>query len=202
MDKRHYGGEFGIEVKVSATINIQAAFGYGRYLYNSRPLVTIAQDNSSEVLASNRTVYMKNYHVGGAPELAGSVGFKYNAPKYWFVGVNANYFDENYVDINPERRTAEALTSFVVTDPQWRQILDQEKLDPAYTIDIWGGKSWRISGNYLGFTLSVDNILNKKDNVTRGFEQLRYDQGDVNKFPSKYMYMYGRTYMLNVYYRF
>ena len=145
---------------------------------------------------------MKNYHVGGAPELAGSVGFKYNAPKYWFVGVNANYFDENYVDINPERRTAEALTSFVVTDPQWRQILDQEKLDPAYTIDIWGGKSWRISGNYLGFTLSVDNILNKKDNVTRGFEQLRYDQGDVNKFPSKYMYMYGRTYMLNVYYRF
>lgn len=202
MDKKHYGGEFGIEVKASATINLQAALGYGRYLYNSRPLVSIAQDNSAEVLASNRLVYIKNYHVGGAPELAASIGFKYNAPKFWFVGVNANYFGENFIDINPERRTAEAIANFVITDPQWSQILDQEKLKAAYTIDIWGGKSWRINGQYIGFTLSVDNILNKKDIVTRGFEQLRFDESNVNKFPSKYMYMYGRTYMLNVYYRF
>ncbi|NLA24325.1 MAG: TonB-dependent receptor plug domain-containing protein, partial [Bacteroidales bacterium] len=189
VDKKHYGTEIGVEVKVSATVDLQAAFGYGRYLYNSRPLVSIVRDNSAETLAENRVVYIKNYHVGGAPELAASIGFKYNAPKFWFIGINANYFDENYIDINPERRTAEVLESYVVTDPQWREILDQQKLKPAYTIDFWGGKSWRINGQYLGFTLSVDNILNKKDMAARGFEQLRYDQGNVNKFPPKYMYM-------------
>ncbi|HOY39388.1 MAG TPA: TonB-dependent receptor, partial [Bacteroidales bacterium] len=202
VGKKHYGAEMGVEVKVGATINLQAALGYGRFLYSTRPLVTIAQDNDATVLATNRTVYLKNYHVGGAPELAASVGVKYSDPKYWFVGVNANYFDENYIDINPERRTAEALESFVITDPQWNQILDQEKLDPGFTVDIWGGKSWRIEDYYLGFTLSIDNILNNKNLVTRGFEQLRFDEGDVDKYPTKYMYMYGRTFMLNVYFRF
>ncbi len=202
VGKRHFGLEFGAEVKLNATMELQAGFGYGKYLYNGRPLVSIAQDNDAEILVSNRLVYLNNYHVGGAPELAASVGFKYNAPKYWFVGINANYFGENYVDVNPERRTEEALESFVVTDPQWRQILDQEKLPAAYTIDLWGGKSWRIHGKYLGFNLSVDNILNKKDVLTRGFEQLRFDDGNVDKYPVKYMYMYGRTFMLNVYYRF
>jgi len=90
VDKLHYGGELGIEAKVSSTVTLTAATGYGKYLYNSRPSVTIAQDNSSEIKAENRTVYLQNYHLGGMPEFAASVGGKYNAPKYWFVGVNAN----------------------------------------------------------------------------------------------------------------
>jgi len=203
VDKLHYGGELGIEAKISPTFTMTAATGYGKYLYNSRPNVTIAQDNSSEVLAVNRTVYIKNYHLGGMPEFAASVGGKYNAPKYWFVGINANYFGESYVTLNPERHTAEALDIFVTDDPQIDQILDQEKLDPGYTFDIWGGKSWRIKSKYnVGFTLSVNNILNNTNIITNGFEQFRFDKTDIDKFPNKYYYMYGRSYFLNVYFRF
>jgi hypothetical protein len=203
VDKLHYGGELGIEAKLTSTITMTAATGYGKYLYNSRPNVTIAQDNSSEVLAENRTVYITNYHLGGMPEFAASVGGKYSAPKYWFVGVNANYFGESYVTINPERRTAEALDIYVTDDPQIDFILEQEKLDPGYTFDIWGGKSWRIKHKYsVGFTLSVNNILNNTNLITNGFEQFRFDKTDIDKFPNKYYYMYGRSYFLNVYFRF
>jgi hypothetical protein len=202
VDRLHYGGEFGVEAKLSSTITVNAAAGYGKFLYNSRPNVTIAQDNSSEVLADNRTVYIQNYHLGGMPELAASVGGKYNAPKYWFVGVNANYFGESYVTINPERRTAESLDIFVEDDPQLNEVLEQEKLDPGYTFDIWGGKSWRIKGYTAGFTLSINNILNNTDLITNGFEQFRFDKTDIDKFQNKYYYMYGRSYFLNVYFRF
>ncbi|HXK80537.1 MAG TPA: TonB-dependent receptor plug domain-containing protein [Bacteroidales bacterium] len=202
VDKLHYGGELGVEVKASATLTLHGVLGYGQYIYNSRPTVTIAQDNDSEILAENRTVYLKDYHVGGMPELAASVGFKYNAPKYWFVGVNGNYFGENYVTPNPERRTEETLTAYISTDPQLEVILEQEKLDHGFTIDIWGGKSWKIDDYYLGFTLSVNNILNNKDLKIKGFEQYRFEPSDYDKFPNKYYYMYGRTYFLNVYFRF
>ncbi len=202
IDKVHYGGELGSELKLSTTISANLAVAYGRYLYNNRPTVTIAQDNSSEVLAENRTVYIKGYHVGSMPEFASSVGLKYNAPKYWFIGVNANYFAENYVNINPEKHTEEALSIFVDTDSQLEAILDQEKLKPGFSIDIWGGKSWRVNDYRIGFTLSVNNLLNNTELATSGFEQYRFDNTDIDKFPNKYYYMYGRTYFINVYFRF
>ena len=136
------------------------------------------------------------------PEFAASLGGNYRAPKYWFVGVNANYFAESYININPERHTAEALDIYVDTDPQIEAILNQEKLDPGYTIDIWGGKSWKINDYRIGFTLSVNNILDNTKLITNGFEQYRFDKTDVNKFPNKYFHLYGRSYFLNVYFRF
>ncbi len=203
VNKVHYGGELGTEVKISPTITATGAVGYGKYLYNSRPSVTIAQDNSSEVLATDRTVYIKNYHVGGTPELAATIGLKYSAPKYWYIGANANYFGENYVTLNPEKHTAEALDIFVVGDPQLEQILGQEKLKGGFTLDVYGGKSWRIQRKYsLGFTASISNILNNKNIATSGFEQYRFDKTNIDKFPNKYYYMYGITYFLNLYFRF
>lgn len=202
VDKLHYGGEFGAEAKITSTITLNASAGYGKYLYNSRPTVMIAQDNSSEVLAENRIAYLQNYHLGGMPELAVSVGGKYNAPKYWFIGVNANYFGESYVTLNPERRTAEALDIYVTDDHQVEEILHQDKMDPGFTFDIWGGKSWKIKKYTAGFNLSINNILNNTDLITNGFEQFRFDKTDINKFQNKYYYMYGRSYFLNVYFRF
>ena len=202
VDRVHYGGELGIEAKLTSTISASFVTGYGKYLYDSRPLVTIAQDNSSEILAVNRTVYIKNYHVGSMPEFAASVGGKYNAPKYWFVGVNANYFAESYINLNPEKHTAEALDIYVANESQIASILEQEKLEPGFTLDIWGGKSWRIQEYSIGFTLSINNILDNTDLITNGYEQYRFDQTNIDKFPNKYFHLYGRSYFLNVYFRF
>lgn len=202
MDKLHYGVEAGLEVNVSPTMVATFAGAKGLYIYNSRPEVTIVQDNNQEILLENEVAYIKNYRLANGPQTVATVGLKYNAPKYWYVGVNANYFDDMYIDINPYRRTEVALEGLVVSDPQWSQMIDQEKLPWAYTIDFFGGKSWKIKEYYIALNLNMSNVLNNKNFITGGFEQLRVDISNPDKFPNKYFYLYGATYFVNLNFRF
>ncbi len=203
LDTRHMGIELGIDLQLTSTISGYIVAGTGEYIYNSRPQVTIARDNDFEIMAEGREVYLENYKIGGMTHTAGSVGLRYNSPRYWFVGVNANFFDDIYIDINPDRRTAEAVGNLVDTDPQWEQLLGQEKMDFNYTMDIFAGKSWRIRRQYfINFNVSVSNFLDNKDFQIGGFEQLRYNATNPDQFPSKYFYLYGRTYFANLAFRF
>jgi outer membrane receptor protein involved in Fe transport len=86
-------------------------------------------------------------------------------------------------------------------DIRIEKVLEQTKLDAGYTLDFFGGKSWRIKGNTLALNLSVNNILNRKDMVIWGYEQLRTDLVNPDRFPDKYAYMYGTTFFLNLSYR-
>jgi hypothetical protein len=140
-------------------------------------------------------VYWKNYRVGGMPQRAASLGLRYNAPKYWSVGATVNYFGNIYLDPNPDRRTAEALNNLVTEDPQWNELLEQTKLDDGYTVDLFFTKSWQLMHKYrIGLNLSVNNLLDNQDLITGGYEQLRYDAREIDKFPPKLSYMYGRTF--------
>ena len=197
------GTELGLEANVTSTIEATVAFTMGDYIYNSRPVVTISQDNSTQLLASNKVVYFENYKIGGMPQTAASIGAKYNAPKFWFVGANFNFFMDAYLEANPDRRTEEALAGFVSTDPQVEKLLQQTKLDDSYTINVFGGKSWRIKRKYfVRINLNVNNVLDVKDYATGGFEQLRYDKQNIDRFPPKIGYIYGRTYFAMVSFSF
>ena len=135
--------------------------------------------------------------------MAGSIGARYNAPKYWFVGANFNYFGKIYIDANPDRRTEAALDGLVESDPQWNQLLEQQKLNDGYTLDVFAGKSWRIAHKYtIAANLSVSNALNNKELSVIAFEQLRYDTRDIERFPPKFAYMFGANYFLNVSFTF
>lgn len=203
QDTRHTGAELGIDLSISSTLSAQIAAGTGDYIYNSRPEVTIARDNDFEIMADGRTVYLENYKIGGMTHTAGSVGLRYDSPNHWFAGVSANYFDDIYIDISPDRRTAEAVEDLVETDPQWDQLLSQEKLDDNITYDAYVGFSWRIKRPYyLQFNISVSNITDVTDFRIGGFEQLRYDSHNPDQFDSKYFYLYGRTYFANIVFRF
>ncbi|MBN2637913.1 MAG: TonB-dependent receptor plug domain-containing protein [Bacteroidales bacterium] len=202
VDKQSMGLEFGLEANVTPTITVNAMAGLGQYIYNSNPSVTIVQDNNSNIIATDRTVYFKNYYVGGMPQTIASVGFRYNDPKYWFIGINGNYFGGNYLEPNPDRRTAEALAGMYEGDIRIDPILEMTELPSATTFDFFGGKSWRLQHKYtLGLTLSINNLLNNKNIPIFGYEQLRYDPTDINKYPPKYAYMYGTTFFLNIYLR-
>lgn len=202
VDQRHLGVELGLDIKLSATMELTLAGGTGDFFYSNRPTVTITRDNDREVLGEDRTVYWKNYKVGGMTHTAGSVGLRYNSPRYWFVGSNLNYFDDIYIDINPDRRTAEAIAGFVDTDPQWRGILDQERMDAAFTLDLYAGKSWRIRRQYfVNLNISINNALDHTNFAIGGFEQLRHDSSVEGRFASKYFYMYGRTFFINLAFR-
>jgi hypothetical protein len=83
----------------------------------------------------------------------------------------------------------------------------QEKFDPALLLNCSLGKSWYVKSNQIGFNLQVNNILNKKDVKTGGYEQTRLVDNTVGKeryyrFDPKYFHMSGINYMLNIYFRF
>ncbi len=182
VDQLFMGLEFGAEINITSTIVAELAFAKGQFLYDSRPTATIIQDNSTELLADSKTVYFKNFRIGGIPQTAGSIGVKYFSPKYWFTGINFNYFTDTYLDANPDRRTEEALSKYISTDPQVSEIVDQTKLDDDYVINFYIGKSWRLKNKYyLKLNLNVNNVLDNTTFETGGFEQLRYDQSDINK---------------------
>jgi hypothetical protein len=195
VDNRHMGLELGAEWNMTSTFTLTGVFAHGESIYNSRPTATISRDNDSELIAEDRTVYLKNYRMGGMPQTAAALGLRYNSPKYWFAGFNVNYFDHIYLDPNPDRRTAEALDGYITSDPQWNEIIEQTRLDYGITVDLYGGKSWRLKGGqFINLNLSVSNLLNNRNFKTGGFEQLRYTPSDIDRFPPKYGYMFGITF--------
>ena len=103
------------------------------------------------------------------------------------------------------------------------EIRAQEELGNAYTLSASIGKNWRIKYKYtLGFSLQVNNILNSQTIRTGGYEQMRLNKisdpiifpnadGEMtivrkpttySRFDSKYFYMNGINYYLNIYFRF
>lgn len=199
VDRQYNGLELGVEAKLSPTWQLTAVYAEGQFTYDSRPVATITRDNSDTALAVGRSVYWKNFRMGGMPQRAASLGLRYNAPKYWSVGADVNYFGNIYLEPNPDRRTTEALGNLVSDDPQWDELLDQTKLDDGVVLNLFFTKSWQLMRKYrLAFSISVSNVLDNTDLITGGYEQLRYVPMEIDKFPPKFSYMYGRTYFAMV----
>jgi hypothetical protein len=204
LNQNHQGVELGIEKTIAISHVVQAAFGYGQFLYTNRPTLDAWQDNNNTALYSGRTAYLKNYHVGTSPQLVSGLGYKYNGKKFWYAGINLNYFDGIYIEPNPDRRTGEAVDKYTSTEEaQYHAVIDQEKLPGYFTLNANAGKSWRLAKKYfIRLNASVNNILNNQKTITGGFEQLRWDAGNISKFDSKYYFMPGIQYMFQVNFSF
>jgi hypothetical protein len=200
VDKFHQGIEFGAEVKVIKYLSLYGVASIGDYRYISRPLATISFDNGS-LPDTSMIAYLKNFYVPTTPQTALSGGVKFNY-KFWWVDVNANYYDNSWLDFNPERRTVEAIANLGPGDPKIAEITQQQKLKGGFTLDGSIGKSFRIIDKkvYININASVTNILNNKNIQSGGYEQNRFDFAtqDINKFPPKYYYYFGRTYFINI----
>lgn len=207
----HMGIEFGGEAKVYKGLSVNAAAAIGKYYYNTRQLATVTVDNSAEVVSKDQVVYSKNFYVP-TPQNAYTIGLDYRSPKFWFVNVNFNYFDRMYLDFNPLRRTAAAVSGLEEGSPAWHNVVDQVKLDDQYTIDAFAGYSWMMNRRfkslkkrtYLLFNVGVNNILNNTNIVSGGFEQLRFDfaEKNINKFPDRRFFAYGTNFFASIGIRF
>ncbi|MFM2136864.1 MAG: hypothetical protein RL021_2264 [Bacteroidota bacterium] len=209
--KRHTGVEIGTEANLGGGISMTAVATVGQFIYDRRASGTATQDNQDTVLIQNETIYWKNIRVANGPQDAYTLGFNYRSPKFWFASVNLNYFDQIYADVNPARRTLAALDLVDEGSEKWVDILSQERLPGQYTMDFSAGYSWRLNNRfkslknptYINFNLGVSNIFDNTKLVTTAFEQLRFDFTDnnVNKFPTKYGYGFGRTFFVNIVFR-
>lgn len=211
IGKIHMGVEFGAEAKVYKGLSLTAAAAIGKYYYNTRQSATVTADNSSAILSKDVVVYSKNFNVP-TPQQAYTIGLDYRSPRYWFVTANFNYFDKMYLSINPIRRTESAVSGVVEGTDLWHQIVDQTELKPQYTVDLFAGYSWLMNRRfhnlkkrtYVLFNVGVNNLLDNREIVSGGFEQLRFDFAgkNVNKFPDKRFYAYGINYYASIGIRF
>ncbi len=151
--------------------------------------------------------YQKHY-VPSTPQLATSLGFKYSID-YWFFELEGQYFANSYLDMNPLYRTdmATAGPDGIVTPVEIEYMASQERFDPVFLLNASVGKSWYIDRKYnFGFSLNLQNLTNHKAVKTGGYEQTRLIDSKSGeryyRFDSKYFYMQGFNYMLNLYFRF
>lgn len=212
MDKRYMGIEFGGEVNLTSALKANAAVALSQNIYSNRPSVTVYLDQEAEKLRTS-TVYIKNFRLDRSPQSAYTMGFSYRGKQFWTAYVNFNYFANNWIGINPERRTLAAVSytenpefshETVGQDSElWNAIVDQEQFPEAFTMSISGRKSWKIGGKFIYLNVGIDNLLNTTDFKTGGFEQRRFDFEDKNveKFPNRYYYSKGRTYFVNISFR-
>lgn len=198
INQKCLGVEMGAEYKVTPTITIQAAAANGIHVYNNNPIFSIYDDNNTEAYIQNQVAYLKDYHVSTGPETVASLGIKYNDPKNWWVSLNGNYLANMYFDVNPYNHTEYGMLHYAEGDVRIEQVLAQNPLKPAFTLDFYGGFSRRYKGYYFLFTASVNNVLNNKSTVLYGFDQLRFNANDPDMFPSKYSYMYGTNFYISL----
>lgn len=208
IDRNHSGMELAAEKKLYGGFTLSAVAAIGQYYYQSRPSATVTQDNNSEVLSNNETIYFKNLRIAAGPQQAYTFGVNYRSKKFWFVNVNFNYFDAIYINTNPARRTQAAVDLIPYSSAEWNRILSQEKVDGQFTVDVFGSWSWRLNNKFKAlkrntfvvFNLGINNLLNNQDFITNGYEQLRFDFSDRNpdKFDTKYFYAYGINYFFNI----
>ena len=223
IDERHVGMEMGFKIPTDfPNLALQGVIGYGEYYYTSNPKMYQTIDNNASIVEETYGVvipYWKSHptpdghivrhYVESTPQLAVSLGFAWNW-NYWFVDTDLDYFGHSYLSMNPLYRTdyATAGPDKEVTPLEVDYMASQEKFAPAWLLNFSIGKSWYIQRTYqLGFSLNAKNLLNNKDVKTGGYEQTRIVENTVAKerfyrFDSRYFYMSGFNYMLNIYFRF
>ncbi len=208
IDQLHTGVELGLQVPIIWDITLQGALSYGYYIYTSNPKVTQTIDNNALVVLDRATVYYKDYKVDGTPQTAASLGLNYRSPKNLFLGFDAGYYNANYISMNPLRRTDYAYQN--LTDPAEIKAMGQQEMFPeVFLFNANIGKMWYKGKYNFGANLSVNNLLNRKNYRTGGYEQMRLENTAATNAPvhyvpfdSKYFYLFGTTYYLTLYFRF
>lgn len=218
IETERAGIEIGVEAQILPTIKLRAVGSIGQYRYTNNPDLYITSDDfEGNLTFGDGLSKLKGYHLASGPERAFNLGFEYRDPSYWWFGISGNRYSNAYIDVNNLARTANFTSDF---DGQpfndynpkiARDLLEQERFDPYYLINIVGGKSWSIRKYYIGFFASISNLLNQVY-VTGGFEQGRYatyrdlrtDQSRTygSLFGPRYFFGYGSTYYFNIYFQF
>jgi hypothetical protein len=206
VDMRFTGTELAIDYKINSSLNVTGVAAIGQAFYTNRPTSTIYLDNDTLLAAKPNTVYIKDYYISAGPQSAYTAGVHYRSKNYWFANVNFNFFDRNYIDIAPDRRTSDAIDLLSPTSESAKSITSQEKLPTMFSIDMYLSKSFLVSkhlrflprSTFLYLSVGVNNLLNNRL-ITGGFEQLRFDFGnnEPGRFPSKYFYGFGTNYFIN-----
>ena len=216
FSKRYLGVELGVSYKINSSFTVSAAGTYADYRYNSNGLGIISTENGTSINSSGTnlkddttTVMINGLHVATGPQLAANITIDYFHPKMWFVDLTLNYFNNNYLDIAPNRFSRSNMALYT-TDEIKSALGTQEKLNGGFLLDMSVGKVIYLKNRKsLNFSFSASNLLNNKKMITGGYQQARLPLSDgaieetgLNRFSNKYYYAWGFNMFFNVGIRF
>lgn len=214
VDIQNLGLEFSLEVPVTENLKLKGVAAIGRSVYASNPALYLTSSTFEAPLELGPSD-IKGYYATGGPQEAVSVGFQYSSPNYWWLSSSCNYFNRSYISVSPIQRTknffldTDALPIHDVDPQKLGQLLRQEPLKPYLTLNIIGGKSWKLNNWYLGVFASINNLTNTiyktggyQQSRSANYNKLKEDMERTNPlFGNKYWFGYGTTFFTSIYVR-
>lgn len=207
IDKCYAGAEAGASVDFTSRLSLRIAAGLASNSYASDPSAVQYVDKDGTVIADKVRSYLKGYKLSGTPQTVASAELRYSGRAMWLASLSVSYAGRNYISLSPIRRMKRVI-DHAVSPEEVGLLTAQERLPDAATLNLFLSKTFRIRSNYLSFTLSVNNLANKKGIVQSGYEQMRLAKSgtglnrSIAPFGSKYYYGYGRTYYATASFRF
>lgn len=170
VDRRHTGVEAAFEYRPVPSWVISGAGNLGYYRYTSRPLMYFASDNTGVVNFDSVTAYQDNFLVPRTPQTAASISVKYEGKRFWFASLTFNWTDDFWYQFDATRRRAESVLGLEPGSPIWNTIVEQQKAPAQYTLDFFGGKSWKFGKYFVYLNVGINNLLNNEDIIVSGRE--------------------------------
>lgn len=232
VEKRYKGIEIGIEARVLPNLKLFAISSLGEYTMENNPTVLLTTENetSTQGYQDLGPAQIKDYKLAGSPQTAATLGFRYSNKKLWWLGGSANFFADHYMDFYAANRTSDFYTN-PQTGSHYEQstdkttgflipaakpstispLLSQMKMEDQWLFNLDAGKSFSVGRYTLGLSLSVINVLNNRDYISGGYEQIRntnYLESQIDSqrseplFGTKFWYDRGRTFFANVTFKF
>ena len=214
IDKQNTGLELAVEASVLPNVKLRGVAAIGHSVYVSNPELYLTSNAIKGALDLGGS-FLRGYYASGGPQKAFSIGFEYSSPRYWWLSSSLNFFDKSFVSVAPITRTRNFFldtdgTPIHGIDPEMAAaLLKQESLRPYMTLNLVGGKSWKIKNWYIGFFAALNNLSNSIYK-TGGYEQSRnanYNTLHLDKdrdkplFGPKYWFSYGTTFFTSMYIR-
>ena len=207
LEMENKGVTLGLEYKILPSLSVKGAATFARYQYKNNPEGIRSYENGTEE-DIYRTVYLKNYFIGNAPQQAYSLGVNYSIQN-WFFELNANWLGDNYYDLSFARHEEmPGLWKMCQTEEEYeqrrREIIAQDKLKNAFIMNLSIGKTVYMRWGQMNFNLSINNLLNNRNIQMRGWQDGKFDFTNytTTKYPNKVAYAQGLRVFLNVGVRF
>lgn len=212
IDRLHIGAELAANIRISRHWNAYLATSAGRYAYWADPRITLYADTDNRVLVDDAPARMGACRVGNAPQLAATAEVSY-MNKGWGVRMALNYAGQRYVEPVAMRRTDRVSHQASVSEETFRELVTQERLPDAATVDASVWKVFWVNRDYksrsrIVVSLSARNLVGSRNIIYNARESARIhrtrvaDRYRYQPFATTYLYAYPRTFRLSVTFRF
>lgn len=168
-----YGVEAALRLYLTPRLQAEVTTSAGEYSYVDNPLVTHYSDADNRVVCQSSPSYMSGCHIGGAPHLTSTLQLTWFAPRGWILSGAVNYAGARWVEPSIIRRTERVAHQAATSSEIYEQMLHQQRLDDATTVDVSVAHWLQLGRNRLSLSLMVRNLMGSDSVVYGGYEQNR-----------------------------